>query len=89
MESTGKQTLTILQTCHKDKRKAMARLHYVTQYRYTVYTQVFVLTYVQYIYIDIYIHVLSCVQYMSRHNQINPKGAGDLCWRPHIPEARL
>lgn len=30
-ERAGKQTLGILQTCHKDKSKAMVRLHCVTQ----------------------------------------------------------
>lgn len=54
MESTGKQTLTILQTCHKDKRKAMARLHYVTQYTYTV----------QCIYTYLYLHTV-CTVYIG------------------------
>lgn len=58
MESTGKQTLTILQTCHKDKRKAMARLHYVTQYVYTMYIDLYcICTYICTLYIEIFIYM--------------------------------
>lgn len=65
MESTGNQTLTILQTCHKDKRKAMARLPYVTQYIYTVlciykylYLHTLCTVYIE-IFIYMYFHVCS------------------------------
>lgn len=87
MESTGKQTLSILQTCNKDKRRAMVSAYILCANKYT-YLHICIYTYTD---IDIYIpvHVLSHAQYMRRHSEINPKGASDLCWRPHIPEAGL